>query len=122
VNSSSASNVQDGGENDIPSQSLLRAPDGALEKPASPPETVASPPPSAPAQPRLRDDANPPDGGVGWSAGVETTDTPLADPRGEANSWQTEALQPPKAEAPVDFEAQIREVLRSQQGNSPAYQ
>ncbi|MGF1619533.1 MAG: AsmA family protein [Rhodomicrobiaceae bacterium] len=122
VNSSSVSNAQDGGENDIPSQSLLRAPDGALENRATPPETVASPPPpSAETQPLLRDDTAPPDTGVGWSAGVETTDTP-ATSQGDANSWQAEALQPPKVEVPVDFEAQIREVLRSQPGNNPAYQ
>lgn len=119
VNSSSASDAQEGGENAIPSQSLLRAPDGASENPPTPPATVASPPP---AQPRLREGASPPDAGIGWSAGVETTDTPPTAPQAEANTWQTEALQPPKAEPPLDFEAQIREVLRSQQGSSPAYQ
>jgi uncharacterized protein involved in outer membrane biogenesis len=109
---SETSSVQETGAT-IPSQSLLRAPAGAADPVLAPPSSPTLLPRNA-RRPRPEPDPAPP-AVTGWSTGTEAApaQTGTAEP----------VPQQSEAQPPADFEATIREVLRSQQNSDrPAYQ
>jgi uncharacterized protein involved in outer membrane biogenesis len=111
---SETSSVQETGAT-IPSQSLLRGPTGATDPALAPPSSPTLLPRNA-RRPRPEPEPDPaPPPITGWATGTEAA--PAQPDTAEPGPQQSEA-QPP-----ADFEATIREVLRSQQkSDRPAYQ
>jgi hypothetical protein len=103
-----AANEDRSGGGAIPSQSLLNAPSVRLDEPAPQASSTASGA-NGQAKPETVESSR-----GSWSTGVETAPAPSIE------SWQAEPQTPPRSSS--DFEAQIREVLRSQNNEQqPAY-